>query len=44
MDVLAKYFDHYVINARLKPAFFALMPIAITTLVVHQFCFDGYLM
>lgn len=32
MQALSKYFDHYVINARLKPAFFALMPIAITTL------------
>lgn len=32
MDALTKHFDHYVINARLKPALFALMPIAITTL------------
>jgi hypothetical protein len=32
MEALAKHFDHYVINARLKPALFALMPIAITTL------------
>jgi hypothetical protein len=32
MEALEKYFDHYVINARLKPAFFSLMSIAITTL------------
>jgi len=32
MEALEKYFDHYVINARLKPAFFVLMPFAITTL------------
>jgi len=32
MGVLEKYFDHYVINARLKPAFFVVMPFAITTL------------
>jgi len=32
MDVLEKYFDHYVINARLKPAFFVVMPLAITTI------------
>ncbi len=32
MDALTKHFDHYVINARLKPIFFALMPLAITTL------------
>ena len=33
MEALEKYFDHYVINARLKPIFFALLPFAITTLV-----------
>ncbi len=32
MEVLEKYFDHYVINARLKPTFFVVMPLAITTL------------
>jgi len=32
MDGLDKYFDHYVINARLKPTFFVIMPFAITTL------------
>jgi len=32
MDALEKYFDHYVINARLKPTFFVVMPFAITTL------------
>lgn len=32
MDGLEKYFDHYVINARLKPTFFVIMPFAITTL------------
>lgn len=32
MDVLDKYFDHYVINARLKPAFFVVMPFAVTTI------------
>lgn len=32
MEGLEKYFDHYVINARLKPTFFVMMPFAITTL------------
>jgi hypothetical protein len=32
MEALEKYFDHYVINARLKPAFFVVLPFAITTL------------
>lgn len=32
MDVLDKYFDHYVINARLKPAFFVVMPLVVTTI------------
>lgn len=32
MEGLEKYFDHYVINARLKPTFFVVMPFAITTL------------
>jgi len=32
MEELEKYFNHYIINARLKPAFFVLMPIAITIL------------
>ncbi len=32
MDALEKYFDHYVINARLKPTFFVVMPLALTTL------------
>jgi len=32
MDVLEKYVDHYAINARLKPAFFVVMPLAVTTL------------
>jgi len=32
MEVLEKYFNHYIINARFKPALFVLMPIAITTL------------
>jgi len=32
MEGLEKYFNHYIINARFKPALFVLMPIAITTL------------
>lgn len=32
MEAIEKYIDHYVINARLKPAFFVLIPLAITTL------------
>lgn len=33
MNALAQYFDHYVISARLKPAFFVVLPIAITAVV-----------
>lgn len=32
MEALAKYFDHYVINARIKPSFFVVLPIALTAL------------
>jgi hypothetical protein len=32
MEGLEKFFNHYIINARFKPALFVLMPIAITTL------------
>ncbi|AXS81887.1 cellulose-binding protein [Marinobacter sp. Arc7-DN-1] len=32
METLAKYFDHYVISARIKPSFFVVLPIALTTL------------
>lgn len=33
MDVLSKYFDHYDISARIKPAFFAVLPLAATIAV-----------
>ncbi len=33
MDALSKYFDHYVISARIKPAFFAVLPLAATIAV-----------
>lgn len=32
MRELSKYFDHYTINARFKPAFFSVLPAAITVL------------
>ncbi|MCG7870977.1 MAG: cellulose-binding protein [Candidatus Thiodiazotropha lotti] len=30
MDAIAQYFDHYVINARVKPALFVVLPLAVT--------------
>lgn len=33
MEALSKYFDHYVISARIKPAFFAVLPLAATAAV-----------
>jgi hypothetical protein len=33
MEALSKYFDHYVISARIKPAFFAVLPLAATLAV-----------
>jgi len=35
LNELSKYFDHYTINARFKPAFFTLLPAAITVLSWH---------
>ena len=32
MDALGQYFDHYVISARIKPAFFVVLPLATTAL------------
>ncbi len=32
MDILAQYFDHYVISARIKPAFFVVLPLAATVI------------
>lgn len=32
MDALTQYFDHYVISARVKPAFFVVLPLAVTAM------------
>lgn len=32
MDSLLKYFDHYIINARVAPAFFVVLPLALTVI------------
>jgi len=32
MDIIAQYFDHYVISARVKPAFFVVLPLAATVI------------
>ncbi len=33
MDIFEKYFDHYVISARIKPIFFILLPIVLAVLI-----------
>lgn len=32
MDAITQYFDHYVISARVKPAFFVVLPLAVTVM------------
>ena len=33
MEAITQYFDHYVISARIKPAFFVVLPLAVTAIV-----------
>ena len=35
MDIFEKYFDHYVISARIKPIFFVLLPIVMAVLITE---------
>jgi len=32
MEAITQYFDHYVISARVKPAFFVVLPLAVTSI------------
>lgn len=33
MDAISHYFDHYVISARIKPAFFVVLPLVVTAII-----------